>query len=78
MFCFCFLFFDDFCQTDYIKNRRIDLRQIFRVGIELYGCMVIGLKLVFLIHQGSLPLQPIFVGFIRRIEYVFMRFYSQN
>jgi len=36
MFCCCFLFFNDFRQTNYFNRYRTDLRQIFRYAIELW------------------------------------------
>jgi len=51
--------FNDFCQTDYLK---IDLRQIIRFDRTM--AVVDQPEISFSIPQGTLPWQPIFVGFI--------------
>jgi len=62
MFCCC-LFFNDFCQTNYLNIYRTDLRQIYRIGraMAVYDQSE---SSFFSIPQGTLPRQPKFVGFI--------------
>jgi len=61
MFCCCFVFvyFNDFCQTSYVKNLPTDLRRIFRVDrtVAVDDQSEISLS----IPQGALSWQPIFV-----------------
>ena len=61
----CFQRFDS-CQTNYLKMHRTDLRQIFRVGrITAVGDQS---EVSFSIPQGTLPRQPISVGFIHATD----------
>ena len=48
-----FLVFNDYCQTNYFKIYRTDLRQIFRVGRT---------QITFSILQRTLPQQPVLVA----------------
>ena len=62
-------FFIDFCQTDYLK---IDLRQIFRFDRTM--AVVDQPEISFSIPQGTLPWQPIFVGFINEARDNWIKF----
>ena len=66
MFCFCFLFFNDFSLTSYLKIYQIqtDLRLMFRVGRAM--AVDNPCQISFSIPRGSFPWQPIFVGFNHR------------
>jgi len=59
IFCFCFLFFNDCCQTNYVN-----VYQIFGVGITM--AVDDQSEVSFSVPQGTLPWQPTFVGFDRR------------
>ena len=54
--------FNDSCQINYLEIGYIDLHQIFRVGRT--PAVYDQHEITFSIPQGSLPWQPIFVGFI--------------
>ena len=62
-----FLIFNDFYQTSYLKIYRIDLRQIFRVGISIV--VYDQSENIFSFPQGTLPWQTISAGFIHTIEF---------
>jgi len=57
MFCLCFLFiclyFNDFCQTNYLNIYRTDLPQTFGVGANV--AVDDQLEVSFSISQGTLP-----------------------
>jgi len=57
-----FLIFNDFCQTTYLKIYCTDLCQILRVDRPV--AVDDQSEISFSIPQGTLPWQPIFVGFI--------------
>jgi len=69
MFCFCFLFiyFNDSCLTDPKLSQKLPDRQILRVGRTM--AIDDQYEISFSILQGTLPWQPIFVGFIHRIDF---------
>jgi len=63
LFCCCFLFvFNDFYQANYLKVCWTSLQQIFRVARTV--AVDDQSEFSFLISQGTLPWQPIFVGCI--------------
>ena len=68
IFCCCFFFyFNDSFQICYLNIYTTDLRQICRFGKTVVADHQSDIS--FSIPQGTLPWQPIFVGFIRRPEF---------
>jgi len=73
MFCCCFLFyyfiyFNDSFQTNYLKIYETDHRRVCRVGRT--PAVDDQSEIRFSIHQeGTLPWQPIFVGFVHGTEF---------
>jgi len=58
MFCLCFIYFSDFCQTNYLSIYRTVLHKICRVGRTL--AVDERSKVIFSICQRSLSWHPIF------------------
>ena len=65
MFCFCFLFCNNSCQTNYPKIYQTDLRQIFRVGKTT--AVDDQSEVSFSILRGTLSWQPIY-GFVHKTD----------
>jgi len=63
-----FLIYNDSCQTNYLNIYRTDLRQILQVGRTTAAGDPSEINLL-LIPQGTLPWQPISVGFIHKTEF---------
>jgi len=59
------LIFDDFCETNYLNIYRTDLCQIFEVSRSV----AVDDEISFSVAQGTLPWQPIFAGFIDKIDF---------